>query len=120
MKDETVRIWLECPHCHEGFIHYVDNSGAKALGLLGAATGGTLGTKLGAGAGLLGGALVGTKAGAILGPVGMAAGLVIGAGAGLFSGKKFGEKFDKPQCPKCGVKFHINAGFPKITDTKND
>ena len=32
---------------------------------------------------------------------------------GLVAGKKFGEKFDKPRCPKCGVKFDIREGFPK-------
>ena len=26
-------------------------------------------------------------------------------------GKKFGDKFDKPQCPKCGIKFSIEAGM---------
>ena len=43
---------------------------------------------------------------------------------GLILGKNFGDKFDKPQCPKCGIKFSIEAGmeppkgpktnFPKI------
>jgi hypothetical protein len=114
MGNEKEKIWLVCPNptCKEGFVHFIDESGKKALGLLGAAAGATLGSKIGI-AGVIAGAAVGTKAGILLGPIGMAAGLVGGGVAGLFFGKKFGEKFDRPQCPKCGVKFDITAGFPK-------
>jgi hypothetical protein len=108
------KIWLVCPNpgCREGFVHFTDESGKRALGLIGAAAGATLGSKIGLG-GFLAGAAVGTKAGALLGPIGMAAGLIGGGVAGLITGKKFGNKFDKPQCPKCGIKFDISAGFPK-------
>ena len=114
MANENEKIWLECPNpaCKEGFVHFIDESGKKALGLVGAAAGATLGTKVGLG-GFLAGAALGTKAGVLLGPVGMAAGLVGGGIIGLISGKKFGQKFDRPQCPKCGIKFDITAGFPK-------
>ena len=112
MGNENEKIWLVCPNCKEGFVHFIDESGKKALGLVGAAAGATLGAKLGLG-GFLAGAALGTKAGLLLGPVGMAAGLVGGGIAGLFLGQNFGKKFDKPQCPKCGIKFDITSGFPK-------
>lgn len=114
MANEKEKIWLVCPNpgCKEGFVHFIDESGKKALGLVGAAAGATLGTKVGIG-GVLAGAAIGTKAGVLLGPIGMAVGLVGGGIAGLVTGKKFGEKFDRPQCPKCGIKFDITAGFPK-------
>ena len=111
---EKEKIWLVCPNptCKEGFIHFIDESGKKALWLVGAAAGATLGTKVGLG-GFLAGAAIGTKTGLLLGPIGMAVGLIGGGIGGLIAGKKFGEKFDRPQCPKCGVKFDITAGFPK-------
>jgi hypothetical protein len=112
MAEQKEKIWLVCPACKEGFVHWIDESGKKALGLVGAAAGATLGTKIGLG-GALAGAALGTKAGILLGPIGMAVGLIGGGVAGLITGKKFGEKFDRPQCPKCGVKFDITAGFPK-------
>jgi hypothetical protein len=114
MTNENEKIWLVCPNpnCKEGFVHFIDESGKKALGLVGAAAGATLGTKVGLG-GALAGAALGTKAGILLGPLGMAAGLVGGGIIGLITGKKFGKKFDRPQCPKCGIKFDITAGFPK-------
>jgi hypothetical protein len=112
MAKQKEKIWLECPACKEGFVHWIDESGKNALGLVGAAAGATLGTKIGVG-GFLAGAALGTKAGVLLGPIGMAAGLVGGGIVGLMTGKKFGEKFDRPQCPKCGTKFDITAGFPK-------
>ncbi len=114
MADEKEKIWLVCPNptCKEGFVHFIDESGKKALGLVGAAAGATLGAKVGFG-GLLAGAALGTKAGVLLGPIGMGIGLVGGGIAGLVLGKDFGKKFDRPQCPKCGIKFDITAGFPK-------
>jgi hypothetical protein len=114
MATEKEKIWLVCPNnvCSEGFVHFIDESGKRALGLVGAAAGAALGTKVGIG-GALAGAAMGTKAGAILGPMGLAVGLVGGGILGLVTGKEFGKKFDRPQCPKCGVKFDINAGFPK-------
>lgn len=109
---ENEKIWLVCPNpgCKEGFVHFIDESGKKAMGLVGAAAGATLGTKVGVG-GFLAGAALGTKTGVLLGPIGMAAGFVGGGVAGLLLGKNFGNKFDKPQCPKCGIKFDISAGF---------
>jgi hypothetical protein len=112
MAEQKEKIWLKCPACKEGFVHWIDESGKKALGLVGAAAGATLGTKIGLG-GALAGAALGTKAGILLGPIGMAVGLIGGGVVGLITGKKFGEKFDRPQCPKCGVKFDITAGFSK-------
>ena len=113
MASVKEKIWLVCPNtsCSEGFVHFIDESGKKALGLVGAAAGATLGTKVGIG-GALAGAAMGTKAGAILGPMGLVVGVVGGGILGLMTGKKFGEKFDRPQCPKCGVKFDINLGLP--------
>jgi hypothetical protein len=114
MADEKEKIWIVCPNpsCKEGFVHFIDESGKKALGIVGAAAGATLGTKVGFG-GALAGAALGTKAGILFGPIGMAAGIIGGGIFGLTAGKKFGEKFDRPQCPKCGVKFDIREGFPK-------
>lgn len=112
MAKEKERIWLRCPHCKEGFAHEIDESGKRALGIVGAAAGATLGSKIGLG-GALAGAALGTKAGFLLGPIGIAAGLIGGGVAGLIAGKKFGEKFDKPQCPNCRIKFDINEGFAK-------
>lgn len=106
MGNEIVKLWLECPNCKEGFVHAEDNSGKNALGMAGAATGATVGSKIGLG-GFVAGAITGTKVGAILGPVGLVAGIIGGGVTGLILGKKFGDKFDKPQCPKCGVKFSI-------------
>jgi hypothetical protein len=104
------RVWLSCPNCKEGFVHCVDNSGKNAGALVGAATGATLGSKLGLG-GLIAGAATGTKLGILLGPVGMAAGVIGGGVVGLIFGKKVGDKIDKPQCPKCGIKFSVHDGM---------
>ena len=113
---KDVKVWLKCPNCKEGFVHFVDNSGKYAGALVGTGAGLTLGSKVGLG-GLLAGAVTGTKLGAILGPIGMAAGVVGGGVLGLIFGKKFGDKFDKPQCPACGVKFSIHDGMSEEPQT---
>ena len=107
---KEIKVWLTCPSCQESFVHFVDKSGKHAGALLGAGAGLTLGSKVGLG-GFLAGAATGTKLGAILGPIGMAAGVVGGGVLGLVLGKNFGDKFDKPQCPKCGIKFSIETGM---------
>jgi len=115
MANENEKIWLVCPNpnCKEGFVHFIDESGKKLLGIVGAAAGGTVGAKAGVLGGVLSGALVGAKGGLLGGPIGLVAGVIVGSVVGLGAGKKFGEKFDKPRCPKCGVKFDIREGFPK-------
>ena len=104
------KVWLRCPNCKEGFVHCVDNSGANAGALAGAGVGTALGAKLGLG-GLIAGAATGSHLGIILGPIGMAVGVIGGGVAGLILGKKVGNKFDKPQCPKCGIKFSVHDGM---------
>jgi hypothetical protein len=46
---------------------------------------------------------------------GAAAGATLGANAGgifgALTGKSFGDKFDRPRCPGCGVKFQMPEGM---------
>lgn len=90
MADNNL-VFIHCPSCGFGFKHETSSAGTAVGGVGGAAAGAALGAKIGIVAGPLG-AIAGTIPGAILGAV-------FGAGAG--------SSFDKPQCPKCGVKFAV-------------
>ena len=89
------KVYVHCPACGTGFVHLVESSGKAAGGLGGAAAGATLGAKMG----LFGG------------PAGAAVGAVAGGLFGALTGKSFGDKFDRPRCPGCGVKFQMPEGM---------
>jgi hypothetical protein len=51
------------------------------------------------------------EAGLIGGPAGAAVGALAGGIFGALTGKSFGDKFDRPRCPGCGVKFQMPEGM---------